>query len=285
MPRVVLVHVATPATTRALALRTALAATAAIATKVDGVVWDQLLARFERPRDFASHAVTTPLDAPTFRRDRVELLYEPQDEGVVRILTAGLSRWGAPDVEAAGAPTAATESVAKIVADVAEAIANGAERSPIALGADHEVDVVSVHPHDGDPNDFMARIEPAAGDGPIGYLDLAERIYGPGLAAVPDASALKAQRSATPAKLATALARLEAVRARGGELLVRLPFAIPGDAGVESMWIAVTGYDSRTVTGKLVDDPLGATDVARGDAVTRPRTDVEDVELRGAGGP
>jgi hypothetical protein len=31
-----------------------------------------------------------------------------------------------------------------------------------------------------------------------------------------------------------------------------------------------------------MDDPLGATDVKRGDEVTRPRTQVEDVELRGA---
>jgi hypothetical protein len=30
-----------------------------------------------------------------------------------------------------------------------------------------------------------------------------------------------------------------------------------------------------------MDDPLGATEVKRGDVVTRPRTEVEDVELRG----
>ena len=47
------------------------------------------------------------------------------------------------------------------------------------------------------------------------------------------------------------------------------------------MWLEVTRYDAQTVTGTLKDDPLGATDVARGDSVTRPRAQVEDVELRG----
>jgi hypothetical protein len=46
------------------------------------------------------------------------------------------------------------------------------------------------------------------------------------------------------------------------------------------MWIDVTGYDARTVRGKLVDDPLGATQFQRGDDITRPRTDVEEIEAR-----
>jgi uncharacterized protein YegJ (DUF2314 family) len=61
---------------------------------------------------------------------------------------------------------------------------------------------------------------------------------------------------------------------------VRLPFPIPGGAGVESMWVDVSSYDATTITGALVDDPLGATDLERGDRVTRPRADVERVELR-----
>jgi hypothetical protein len=42
----------------------------------------------------------------------------------------------------------------------------------------------------------------------------------------------------------------------------------------------VTGYDARTVKGKLVDDPLGATQFQRGDAIARPRSDVEEIDAR-----
>jgi hypothetical protein len=34
------------------------------------------------------------------------------------------------------------------------------------------------------------------------------------------------------------------------------------------------------VTGSLVDDPLGATDFHKGEEVTRPRSDVEDLSAR-----
>ncbi|HEY8039556.1 MAG TPA: DUF2314 domain-containing protein, partial [Polyangiaceae bacterium] len=298
MPRIVVVHVTMETTPGQLALRTALAVTAAIAEKIDGVVWDQLLERFERPHDFAAHAVTTPLGESAFRRDRIEILYEPKDEGIVRVLTSGLSRWGAPDVDAAAVPTAASARVSEIVLGVAEAIANGATTGPISLSRDDlgrargqayptdaglpessavPIDVVSVHPEGGDPNDFIARIEPAAGDGPIAYVDLAERFFGTLLAASPDADAMSAKHKKAQAQLGAALAQWDASRTSGGKLLVLLPFGIPGDAGIESMWVEVTRFDARTVTGRLVDDPLGAVDVARGDEVTRPRTEVEDL--------
>jgi hypothetical protein len=303
LPNVVVVHVTTPTGPKELALRAAIAGAAAIARDIGGVVWDQLLARLEGARTFASHAVTTPLDASAFRPDRVELLYEPKAEGVVRVLTAGLSRWGAPDVEAVAVPTAASARMAEVVLAVAEAIADGATTQPLVLSRDDvarargqaypvdagfpaakpvEVEVVTAHPENGDPNDFMARIVPSAGEGPIGYLDLAERFFGPVLAASPDNDVLAFRRGKAQGKLAAAVTAWEAQKAGGARLLVLLPFPIPGDAGVESMWIDVTRSDARTLTGKVMDDPLGATDVKRGDEVTRPRTQVEDVELRGA---
>jgi hypothetical protein len=150
----------------------------------------------------------------------------------------------------------------------------GAGDAPIA------VDVVPVHPENGDPNDFIAHIAPPGGDGAVPTIELVERFFGPFLAEAPEEDASRAQAQAAQSSLGAALAKWSGARAGGAKLLVRLPFAIPGDAGVESMWVDVTGYDARTVTGTLVDEPLGATDVARGDAVTRPRADVERVELR-----
>ena len=302
LQRVVVVHVAAPAGPEQLALRAALAATAAIARDFHGIVWDQLLARFESARTFASHAVTTPLGASVFRRDRVDVLYQPAGEGVIRVLTAGLSRWGQPDVEAAAVAMSAAPRMAEVVLAVAKAIADGATTQPLILSRDDvatargqpypsdagfpeskpiEVDVVTAHPHDGDPNDFIARIVPPVGEGPIGMMDLAERFFGPLLSASPGNDVLTFQRATAQGKLGTAVSTWQAQRASGARLLVLLPFAIPGDAGIESMWIDVTRADARTVTGKVMDEPLGATDVKRGDEVTRPRTEVEDLDLRG----
>jgi hypothetical protein len=302
LPRVIAVRVSGPVDSKQLPLRASLAATAAIARAVNGLVWDQLLERLEKAPDFAKHAVTTPLDAPCFRRDRVELLYEPKTEGIVRVLTSGLSRWGAPDIEAAAVPTSAAPQVAEVVLAIGRAIANGAQAGPLSVTRDDlaaargkpypptpglpaataavSIEVVGVHPENGDPNDFMARVVPLAGEGPIGYVDLAERFFGPLLAAAPGEDVLEARRSAAQEKLTASLAKWDATKASGSKLVVMVPFAIPGDAGTESMWLEVTRYDARTVTGTVLDDPLGATDVTRGSSVTRPRIDVEDVELR-----
>jgi hypothetical protein len=300
--RVVVVRVTTTASGRSLAVRAAFAAAAAIAEKIDGLVYDQLLGRIEGAKTFAAHAVLAPLADSAFRADRIQLLYEPKRQGVVRVLTAGLSRWGAPDIEAVAVPTAATPRVAEVVLATASALASGALAGPVVLSrADLErargkpypadpglpadalvsIDLTSVPPEPGDPNDFMARIVPAEGDGPVGYLALAERFFGEFRAASPDESVLHARTERARRELPAALARWASSHQRGGRLLVQLPFAIPGDAGVESMWVEVSRFDDQTVTGKLLDEPLGATDIARGDTITRPRSIVEDFEERG----
>jgi hypothetical protein len=239
--------------------------------------------------------VTEPLVASAFRAHRVQVRYEPKVDGVVRLLTPGLARWGAPDVEVQRVPSAASARMGLVVLAVAQALADGAPGGPLPVSlADAgpvSIDLVSAHPENGDPNDFMARIEPPGGEGVVPSLELVERFFGPTLAVAAEEDAMVALRGQAQAKLGAALAKWSAARAArpgGGApgsaatLLVRLPFPIPGDAGVESMWVEVTRYDAQTVTGKLVDEPLGATDVARGDDVTRPRSEVESVDLRSA---
>jgi hypothetical protein len=304
--RVVAIRVASATTTpalRALALRTAFAAAASIAKRLDGLVYDPLLQRLETAQDFARHVPDEAEGTSTFRRDRVQLLYQPRGQGVVRILTAGLSRWGAPDVEAAAVPTAASERIAEVVLGVAEALSGGLTAGHVTLTreklarvrgtpypadaglpADQDIEIALApeHPEPGDPNDFFARIVPPAGEGPMGYLALAETLFGPGLAASPGEGVLHGQASKARRNLGPALERWTAGHAKGEKLLVRLPFSIPGDAGTESMWIEVSAYSDATVTGTLVDEPLAATDVEKGQSITRPRGDVEDIEERAA---
>jgi hypothetical protein len=303
LPRVVGVRVNTATSPKQLALRTAFAAASALATQVGGLVWDQLLQRVENARGFAAHTVTEPLGSATFRRDRIELAFEPigqREDGVVRLVATGLARWGAPDVDAEPVPTAAAERTSEIVLGVAAAIANGATESPVSLTLDDlggargkaypadggfpapapiEVDVQSVHPESGDANDFIARVQPASGDGALGYVNLAERFFGAILAASPGDDVLAARQGRAQARLASALLAWSGAKAAGARLVVQLPFAIPG-GGAESMWIDVTRFDAKSVTGRILDEPLAATDVHRGDEVTRPRAEVEDLDLR-----
>jgi len=300
--RTQVVAVSTSAATsdRQLALRTAIAGAAALAEQFDGWVHDPLLLRIERAKDFAAHAVVVPLGAPTFRRDRVEVLYEPTTEGVVRVLTAGLSRWGAPDVEAANVPVGARARVAELVLAVAEEIANGDASGTLRLGPDDlvraagvdrssiepeasplAIPLLGVHPESGDPNDFMVRIVPPDGEGPMGYLQLAEHFFGRVLGVSTETATVnEARRDDARRDLDEALARWQSIRANGGAVLVRLPFAIPGDAGSEAMWVEVKAFDRGTVTGTLVDEPLAAVSVEEGAMVSRRRDEVEAVEVR-----
>lgn len=292
---VVAIRVAAAPSPGAVALRAAFAAASAIAGTLGGWVDDPLLGRLEDATAFRKHAVTEPLAASAFRADRIQVLYEPRSEGVVRLLTAGLERFGAPDVEIANAPIAASARASQWLTAVAAAVADGARTSQVAVdaaelaraGAPAVIDggpavahLVSVHPENGDPNDFIARIEPPQGEEALGTLALLEAVFGPVLDAPPDEAAQTATRERARQKLATILGHWSDMRGGGRKdgkrVLVRLPFAIPGDVGSESMWVEISGYTAETVTGTVVDEPI-ATDVARGDRVTRPRDEVEDV--------
>jgi hypothetical protein len=286
---------------RQLALRAAIAGASVLADEFDGFVHDPLLVRIERAKDFAAHAVVVPLGASTFRRDRVEILYEPKSEGVVRVLTAGLSRWGAPDVEAVSAPVGARQRVGELVLAVAEAVANGNTSGTVQLAPDdllraadvdrsaleteasaQTIPLRTVPPESGDPNDFMARIVPPDGEGPMGYLQLTEHFFGRVLGISTETSSGEGGgRDDAQRNLEKALASWESTRASGGAVLVRLPFAIPGNGGAEAMWVEVKGFDQKTVTGTLLDEPLAAVSVEKGAQVSRRRDEVEAVTVRG----
>jgi uncharacterized protein YegJ (DUF2314 family) len=296
--RVYVVNVTGPTTTKHLPLRTGFAVAAAISEKIDGLVYDQLLERIERASDFAKHAVIAPIEASAFRSDRIAVQFAPRADGTVRLLTAGLARFGAPDVEVHATRGDTVPRLSDVVLGVAEALANGATSSPITLSLDDlahargspyaadagfpppapvPIALEGVHPENGDPNDFFVRIAPPEGATPAGYLAIAESFFGLLLPEAPSDDALREKKQKVQKALAGALARYDAEKAHGAKLFVQLPFAITGDEqGFEAMWIEVTAFDAANVTGTLADDPLGATTLARGAKVTRPRRDVLD---------
>jgi hypothetical protein len=270
------VHVAP--SERHLALRTAFAAAATLAAEAGGaagLIVDPVLGRTEDAAAFAAHAVTEPLGASLIRPDRVAVLAaheEGRADGVVRLYTAGLSRWAAPDLEIAALPEGARAAGERLLLQVAAEIVTGAADASTAA-------VVPVSPEPDGP--VRGRIEPPGGEGPVAALELLEHLYGPTELVATDDASMQARASRAKRDLASALDRAPDGKAAPGEVWVRLPFAIPG-GGAESLWVRVTRHDGQTVTGTIDDDPIAATDVARGDPVTRPRADVQAVRTSAA---
>jgi hypothetical protein len=279
---------------QALALRTAFATAGALALELDGNVVDRVLGRVEDAEMFRTHAIVEPLVEATFRADRVRVTEAPGPPGTVGLRTAGLIRWGAPDVDVVSVPEVAREPMTALVLAVAASLAGGAEVTPVAISRNSlGLDAGQTALDDASPaappplilieladapheagTEWVARIEPPGGEGPASTLELAEGIFGPLLARAPDERTKKARANRSREALDRWLSR--SGPREGGTLRVRLPFAIPG-GGFEALWVDVEHLDERTLTGRIADDPLAATDVTRGDEVTRPRAEVEEV--------
>ena len=313
-PFVVRVQVTGVALPDQLPARGGFALAAAIAEKLHGFVHDQVTDRLERAQTFAARAITAPLGASAFRKDRIDYQYESNDAGGVRLITAGLTRFGAPDLEIDGAPHSVAAQLADVLGALAEALVNGVTTTPVSitpgdvararganageLAADTPpvpvpIGLADVIPHSGDPNDFMARVVPPEGASPEGYEDLAGIFFG-GESEGPPGDDLRAAHEKTQRVLPDLLSRFKASRAEGAALYVEVPFALPGtDAGVDPLvneksfdflLLEVTQWDDRTITGTLVDDSAPVLGLKKGATVTRKRNELTDYEFKLADG-
>jgi hypothetical protein len=314
-PRVIVVTVSGNAKPDQLPIRAGFAIAAAIAEKLGAFVYDPVLDRAEKSSQFAEHVVKEPLGASAFRRDRIDFQYVPRDEANLRAITTGMVRFGAPDLEVASAPKGILPKLVDVLAAIAKKVADGAETSPIALGladldrardggatsADEsgtlEIDLLGVHPENGDPNDVMARVVPPEGATTQGYEGLVDSLFGPSAQGwePPTPEEFRATRTRTQAALASVLTRWKAAQKDGGEsaeLYVQLPF-VPsssrsGDGGPDAsdlmafewMWLEVKSFDDKSLTGALVDDPEDVPGLSKGDKVTRRRDEVSDYLLK-----
>jgi hypothetical protein len=216
MPRALVVRVEGDALPDQLPARGAFAVVAALAQRTKGFVFDAVTDRLERPATFLAHAITEPLGASVYRKDRVPVAYDPSDEGAVRLLTTGLLRFGAPDLRVVSVPRASAQRMARVLGALAEALADGAIASPITIdlaaierargatlagdagasfagdaGASFAGDAAastnaavtialeSAPAADGDPNPNMLLVRPKSGLSPTDYEALAAQFFGP----------------------------------------------------------------------------------------------------------
>ena len=315
MPRAIHLTVRGAPFPNQLPARAGFALAAALAGKVGGFVYDQVVNRVERPADFAKHVITAPLGAPTFRKDRVDFQFASRQGGTVRLISAGMVRFGAPDLEVFSASRAVANRLADVMVALADALATGAETSPLAIALEDierargekfdadagmppsvpiDIDLEDATPESGDPNEIMARIVPPDGVTPEGYDDMVEMFFGQSSAwQPPSEDEFKLIKDKAQAALASALARHKKERL---ELFVQLGFptaaALKHDASPDAsdldafewMWVEVTAFDDKDITGTLIDEPESVPGAAKGQSVTRKRSEVSDYLLKLADG-
>jgi len=292
LPSVVVVHVKggqPPEPEAHLVARTAFALTAAIAEKLRGFVYDETVRRIETADAFGRHAITTALGEPAFRDDRILIQSYVQEDGTTRLISLGMRRFGAPDLEVRGAQPGAGRSLGAIVNAVAARLAAGADEAPLTLALDDpkargktaSVDLVVPPLQQGDPDNTIVRIVPTGGANAAGYDQLVTAFFG---------AAEQLVERADDADLTAATARARrgfpAMAARWKQspeprpkLLVKLPFPMPGDAGVEWMWVEVKSVQNTTITGTLANSPAYATDLHAGAVVKGNAKELYDAML------
>lgn len=294
-----------PAFPEQMPARAAYAATAALAEKTHGLVFDQKTDRIERARTFLPRAITSSLDEPAFGRERIEVQYMGRPDGTVRLLTTGMTRFGAPDIEVRMTDAKHAPSLTEILYAVADTLASEETTSPITLTLkDVErvhgtsifddgtipdpipiaIDIETIHPEDGDPNMFMARIlPPGSGATTEGYAAFAEAFFGEAAPSWdPSDDQFRQTKERAQNTLADVLTRWKAEKGAVLQALVPFHFAADGGAdagGEEDLWMSVTAFDAKSVSGILIDDGVLMPALKRGDKVTRPRGEVNDYQM------
>lgn len=298
---VVIVTARSPVTRDAIAARAGFSVASTLAGSLDGLVYDEVLHRIEGAKTFAGHAISSPLGGSVWRDDRVTVQLYEQDDGTARLLTLGMRRFGAPDLDVEGASMNSGHAMGTLVDRVAERLVRGAKLAPIALtdgdddaGDTPKGDLVEAPHHEGDPDNIVLRFVPLGAHDPAAYDALVARVFGhvDGVVAAPDSPALAAiatrARAAFPG-VADAFAR---EHASGATLLVKLPFHVTSldgsvtDAGpLEWMWVSVSSVDDAGIEGTLANTPVYVADLRSGSPVKAPRDQIADYVLEhGDGG-
>jgi Uncharacterized protein conserved in bacteria (DUF2314) len=293
-----------------LPARAAFAATAAVAEKLSGLVYDEVVRRIETSAQFAEHTVTVPLGQNVFSPRQIMVQLYRQEDGTARLLTLGMVRFGSPDFTIRGAPMELGQSLASVINVVASGAAAGrTELPPVSLAdvarlAGRPVEDLAKDPKastpvkletvdweriEGDPENEMVELVPRGGATAEAWGSAMTELFGatPRIVFAGKDPELDAIATRARHDLPAAVKRFEG---GDGTLYVKGPFPIPaesrldGGASEEWMWMQVTSCDPKVCAGLLSNTPGYATNLAAGRAVTVPREKTADWMLRLADG-
>jgi hypothetical protein len=319
MPRALIVKVTGDALPDQLPARGGFALVAALADRTKGFVFDAVTDRMERPATFLTHAITEPFGGSVYRKDRVQIEYDPSDEGGIRLLSTGLLRFGAPDLVVTTVPHSSAQHMADVLGALAQALADGAMASPLTIDMDAierargakfaadaglppkigvAIGLDAVPPREGDPNENMVVVSPREGPSASAYEDLATLFFGAPLTEDDNPPAdedLAAIRAKTQKLLPDLLARYKKMNHDEASLFLQIPFLNPEENSPDAdpmtepekfdfIWIDVTSWNDTTVTGTPIDDSTVVPGLTQGAAVTEPRSKVTDYDLKSEDG-
>lgn len=232
-----------------LAMRAGLAVTAALAEASNGFVYDEVRHHIVDAKGAVAMAITEPLGRSVFRPELITVEIAPDDDDTVRVLSRGLRRFGAPDLEFPNAPKARAAELSRVMNQLAARLAAGADTAPISLVPgdlglpvrDAGTEAVSFFfepaPLDeGQPDNEILDVDTED----TLEADLA-RLFGGG-----SGLSVAELQSKAAAQLPAVLALHR--RTAGGVLLLRVELAVEG--GTEAMWVEVAGCDPAPA-GKL----------------------------------
>jgi hypothetical protein len=135
MPRVVIVRTRDAHYQDAVAARAGFALTALLARMLHGFVHDEVRDRLYSAEVAATFVITGAHAAQGFRPEHVSLTLAPDDPDSDRLLTRGLRRFGAPDLQMSNVPRKLSPRIAQLLNTLATRIANGESRLPMRLDA------------------------------------------------------------------------------------------------------------------------------------------------------
>jgi uncharacterized protein YegJ (DUF2314 family) len=286
-----------------LTARASFAIAAYAAGKTDGAVYDLLVQRLDSSIAFARRAIVAPLRASAFNPSAHLAVHRVQvRSGGVVLETRGLARFGVPDIETPEVPPSVAVPLARVLTTIAVHLVSKGTSASVRVTIDEVARVArepaeSLFIGDGapapvtftlaqkgdDPKTTRLLLVPPGGSGPEHYVAAVSAIFGSvdSVTYTQHDAELLAASNRAKARLPDVLARFARERTRGAQLLVKLPFDVPGRKGShEWMWIAVTSWTDTTIRGYLENEPESVPELRAGMSVAGQRADVFDYLLR-----
>jgi uncharacterized protein YegJ (DUF2314 family) len=274
-----------------VAARTLFAVGASLAKTLDGLVWDETTRRVETAEQTRLRAITAPLGAPAFNQRAIVIQFYRQPDATARLVTLGMSRFGAPDLSLRGCSMGAGAMLVDAINALAASIVEGKDGLPlVAKTAKGEAafEVADAERVQGDPDDFveLVPVSGAKGEAPREAWDaVVTKLFGEAARSV-EAKFGKELEAAGAKARKEMPAVLKRFTAGEGELFVWGPFTIRSDERADGgpeeewLWVKVSTCDDNSCTGALSNRPMYATNIASGRTTSMPRAKIADWQLR-----
>lgn len=282
--------------------REALELVGSVAERADGVVWDEDTRELFSPARWRNRHAAAREALPDIQHFITVHGYREDEDGLARLVTLGMAKFGLPDIALENVPISSTRAAnglvnlvcqtlferslarpsAKLTVELAAIRSPGFKRSMNALqGAGRgEVTLASVRPEPGDADNALYEIVFPDASGPKkqeAMHRLLGTVFGFEDAVIPmehDQELLDASRRAR-ARLLQLKSYFQAGLKERELIQIKLPFAVP-EGGNEWMWVELVEWNGKVVRGILQNTPFSVPNLTVGARVEGSEDDVFD---------